>query len=53
MRWSAGVSTGAGGTTGALISYAPAHFDMCELRESAIRLLNADGYEVAVRYETI
>jgi len=34
----------------ALISYDPAHFDMRDLREAAIQALEADGFEVAVRY---
>lgn len=34
----------------ALISYDPAHFDMLALRQAAIQALEADGYEVLVRY---
>lgn len=33
-----------------LVSYDPAHFDMRALRETAIRALEAEGYEVVVRY---
>ena len=36
----------------ALVTYDPAYFDMQDLRERAINVLAADGYEVVVRYIT-
>ncbi len=36
----------------ALVTYDPAYFDMVALRQSAIQTLEADGYEVVVRFVT-